>query len=296
MSRLNQYGLALFLITWAVGRYACAAAFADDEGRRLVLPHPAQRIVSLSPGATAMLFTAGAGDRVVGTTEYSNEPEAAARIRRVGDSQSFDIEGILALRPDVVIVWSGGTSPAQIERLERVGLRVYRHRLTRLDDLPAALRRFGELAGTSATAANAASAMEQHIARIRANHRGPLRSTVLIQVWDRPIYTVGRTQLLSDVIASCGYGNVFGDLEDAGPAVGLESVLTRDPDVILALADNQKAGDEWLQNWRRYSALKAVRDGRLLIFSDPRLSRLGPGAIDAVETLCGQLDRLRDRA
>ena len=89
-----------------------ALQLQDDDQRSLELPRPAQRIVSLAPGATAMLFAAGAGQLVVGTSDYSNEPEAAKAIERVGDSQSFDLERILALHPDVVVVWSGGTFTA----------------------------------------------------------------------------------------------------------------------------------------------------------------------------------------
>src|SRR5450755_4719415 len=137
--------LTLMLIMAATAR---ALSVEDDEQQTLELAGPARRIVSLAPGATAMLFAVGAGDRVVGTSLYSDEPEAAKKIERIGDSQSFDLERVLALRPDVVIVWSTGTSPAQISRLQRAGLRIYHHRLSRLDQIPASLRRLGALTGT----------------------------------------------------------------------------------------------------------------------------------------------------
>ncbi|HEY4972592.1 MAG TPA: helical backbone metal receptor, partial [Steroidobacteraceae bacterium] len=242
--------------------------------------------VSLSPGATAMLFAAGAGDRVVGTSAYSNEPAAAERIARIGDAQSFDVERVLALHPDVVVVWSGGTSPTQLARLQGVGLRIYRHRLTALDDIPSSLIRLGRLAGTEAQAQAAAQRFAQRIAALRARYLQAAPATVLIQVWDRPIYTVGRAEIMSDVIHACGYRNVYEDLADPGPAVTLESVLARDPQIILALPPDANAGRDWVAGWSAYPSMRAVRSGQVVAYTDQRLSRLGPSMVDAAQDLC----------
>jgi iron complex transport system substrate-binding protein len=261
----------------------------DDDGRVLELPGPAQRIVSLSPGATAMLFAAGAGERVIATPQFSDEPAAARAVPRIGDAQSFDIERILALRPDVVVAWAGGTPALALQRLERLRVRIYRHRVTRLDDLPAALRRLGRLAGTSNVSDPAAAALAGRIRTLRARYASAPHRSVLIQVWDRPIYTVGRAQLLSDVVEACGCRNVFDDLAAPGPAVSVEAVLARDPDVILALAPDVAMAQGWLDNWRTFPSLRAVREARLLIDTDPRLSRLGPETVSAAELLCRRL-------
>jgi iron complex transport system substrate-binding protein len=269
--------------------HAAAPAIIDDEGRALALERPAQRIVSLSPGATALLFAAGAGARIVGTASYSDEPAAARTIRRIGDAAGFDAEAIIALRPDVVVAWSGGTSAAQIEKLERLGLRVYRHRITRLDDLPASLRRLGALGGTEAAADAAAGTAAARIAALRGKYARSQRATLLVQVWDRPVYTIGGAQLMSDVVDACGYRNVFADLRDPGPAVSIEAVVVRDPAVIVALAPQDSQAREWLQGWRAIPTMSAVRNGRLIALSDARLSRLGPSIIDAAEELCARL-------
>jgi iron complex transport system substrate-binding protein len=273
----------------AQGADHLALQLQDDEQRSLELARPAQRIVSLAPGATAMLFAAGAGDRVVGTSEYSNEPLAAAAIPRIGDSQSFDVERVLALHPDVVVVWSGGTSPTQLARLEGVGLRIYRHRLTGLDDIPSSLERFGRLAGTQPQAQAAAAQFTQRIAALRGRYLQASPATVLLQVWDRPIYTVGRAEIMTDVIHACGYRNVYEDLADPGPAVTLESVLARDPQIILALPPDQNSGRDWVAAWRAFPSMRAVRLGRVVSWTDQRLSRLGPSIVDAAEDLCRAL-------
>ncbi|MCC7461099.1 MAG: ABC transporter substrate-binding protein [Gammaproteobacteria bacterium] len=276
----------------AAGSLPAAQRVVDDDGQVLELPGPVQRIVSLAPGATAMLFAAGAGGRVVATSRFSEEPDAARSIARIGDAQNFDIERILALRPDVVVAWSGGTPPLALERLERLGLRVYRHRVERLDDFAPALRRLGALAGTPAPAAAAAQDLERRIAALRARSVAGRRPSVLIQIWDRPVYTVGRAQLLSDVVEACGFRNLFEDLGAPGPAVAVEAVIARDPDVILAVAPDAAAARAWLDGWRAYPSLRAVRQRRLLAQVDTRLSRMGPQSISAAEALCQSLASL----
>ncbi len=261
----------------------------DDDRRALQLSSRTPRIVSLAPGATAMLFAAGAGAQVVGTSDYSNEPAAATQIERVGDSHSFDLERILAQHPDVVVVWGGGTSAAQVDKLERVGLTVYHHRIERLGDIPDSIRRLGAMAGTQAQARQTAANLGERIAALRQRYADAHGGSVLIQVWEHPIYTVGGSELMSDVVGICGYHNAYADLREAGPAVTLESVLARDPDVILSVGIDQRTADEWSQRWRAFPTLKAVRNGRLLPWTDPRLSRLGPSMVDAAEALCAAL-------
>jgi iron complex transport system substrate-binding protein len=265
---------------------ACAFTVMDDDGNTIELPGPAARIVSLAPGATAMLFAAGAGDRIVGTSAYSDEPEAAKRIERIGDSVSFDLERILALRPDVVVVWSGGTAPMQIARLQRVGLRIYHHHLARLDAIPDSVRRLGHLTGTDARAQAAAADLAQQIATLRGRYSSNVGASVLIQLWDRPIFTVGRDEILTDVIHACGFRSAYEDLAEVSPAVTIESVLARDPDIVLALTSDAQT---WLKEWRPYSSMKAQRTGHMMAWTDARLIGFGPSIVDAAEALCKAL-------
>jgi len=273
----------------AVPAAGAARSVTDDDQRTLSITAAAPRIVSLAPGATAMLFAAGAGAQIVGTSGYSDEPVAAQRIERIGDSQNFDLERILFLHPDVVVVWSGGTSAAQIDKIERVGVPVYRHRIHRLADIPDSLRRLGMLAGTQREAQAAADQYAARIGTLERRYAQAEAGTILIQVWDRPIYTVGHSELMSDVVRVCGYRNVYADLEEPGPAVSLESVLARNPDLILAVGADLTAANDWLNRWRAFPTLKAVHTGRLLPWTDPRLSRLGPSMVEATEALCKAL-------
>jgi hypothetical protein len=200
--------LAVTLLVAPMLAAAGAWSITDDDGHTLSLSAPAQRIVSLSPGATALLFAAGAGAQIVGTSEYSIEPEAARNIPRVGDSQSFDSELILSLHPDVVIAWVDGTPEAQIARIERLGIPVYRHHVQRLDDLAVSIRRLGQLAGTQAVAQASAAALEQQLRQIRAQFHSDQPPSILIQIWQSPVYTVGSGRPGGDPGAGtrCGAG------------------------------------------------------------------------------------------
>lgn len=280
--------LAVLLAAPAVHAEAPVTA-VDDLGTHLRLPAPPRRIVSLAPGATEMLFAAGAGGLVIGTAQFSDIPEAARRIQRIGDAHAVDVERIVALRPDVVVAWPGGNPAPHIERLERLGVPVYRHRITRLADLPAALRRLGALAGTRVQAESAARTLERRLHEIEERYSGSRPATALLQVWGRPVYTVGGRQPMSDALRLCGVRNAFADLEELSPVLSVEAVIARDPEIIIA-ASPPGLASEWLADWHRYAMLRAVRTGRLVAFEDQRLGRLGPSVLDATAALCRALN------
>lgn len=265
-----------------------ASAVYDDTGQRVPLPAPPRRIVSLAPGATEMLFAAGAGGSLIATVDHSDEPAAAKRVPRIGDVTAIDIERLVALHPDVVVAWPGGGNPAQIERIAQLGIPIYRQQVNRLADLPASLRRLGALATDASIAERAALALEAELARLSREYGGRGQPTVLLEVWNHPIYTVGGTHLMSDALTLCGARNVFSDLKELGPVIDTEAVLARNPDIIVAAAPPGE-GASWLAEWRRFGSLSAVRSGRLIAFEDQRLSRLGPSVVPATEALCKAL-------
>lgn len=301
-SRLHWLG-----IFFAAVALACAVVFdaalahgsatvADDFGREVTVRFPPRRIVSLAPGATAMLLAAGAGSQLVGTIEYLGQPASEKNLPKIGSADAVDMERLIALRPDVVIVWPDGNNPAQIATIGRLGVPVYRQEAVTLDGIGASIRRLGRLAGTSSVADRAATALEGRLAVLRkeyANRTHP--PTVLLEVWDRPLYTVGGRELMSDALRVCGTRNAFAGLPERAPAIGMEAVLARDPDIIIAAAPPGK-GASWLAEWRRFPSLRAVRTGRMMAFEDQRLVGLGPGVIDATAAMCGKIAALMGRS
>jgi iron complex transport system substrate-binding protein len=266
----------------------------DDTGAHLSLAQPARRIVSLAPGATEMLFAAGAGPQLVATVEYADQPAAARRVPRIGDSSAIDMERLLLLKPDVIVYWPGGNNPSQVAQLKHLGFVLYGQQTNRLGDLGASLQRLGALAGTSATARARAAQIDAQLLRLRAQYSKRPPMTALLETWNQPLYTVGGQQLMSDALLVCGAANIFGELPQLSPAVQTEAVLTRNPDLIIAAAPPGQ-GAPWLQAWRKFPSLKAVQSGNLLDFDDQALSRLGPSVLDATANLCARIDALRTR-
>jgi iron complex transport system substrate-binding protein len=277
-------------IVWLGLSFAPASALTvvDDTGQSITLTHEPTRIVSLAPGATEMLFAAGAGSRLIATVQYSDEPPAARSVPRIGDVVAIDLERLLSLRPDLVVVWPGGGNPAQIAEIGRLGIPVYRYQVDSLADLPASIRRLGQMAGTAAAAEAAASTLESRLRALSRTYGSGRHPSVLVEVWNQPIYTLGGTHIISDALRLCGARNVFGDLRDRGPAVEIEAVVARNPDIIVAAAP-PGAGKAWLDDWRRFKSLRAVRNNDLIVFEDQRLTRMGPSVVDATEGLCKAL-------
>ncbi|HTW37935.1 MAG TPA: helical backbone metal receptor [Steroidobacteraceae bacterium] len=290
-----QAGLALLCSCALLGALvpvADAATVTDDTGRQVAVPAPPLRIASLAPSTTAMLFAAGAGAEVIATTAYSVEPPAARRITRIGDAHALDLERLVGLHPDVVVAWPDGENPAETARIARLGIPIYREQVRRLADLSASIRRLGELAGTREAAARAARAVDARLGALEDRYARARPLSVLLQIWGRPLYTIGSTQPMSDALRICGARNVFGDLSDPAPAIATEAVIARNPDLIIAVGARREV-DAWLEAWKRFPELRAVRAGHLIAFDDQRLTRLGPGMLDATEALCARIAQAR---
>jgi iron complex transport system substrate-binding protein len=267
----------------------------DDLGSAVEVGPAPLRIVSLTPGATEMLFAAGAGGQLIATVQYSSEPAAARAVPRIGDVATIDMERLVALRPQVVMAWPAGGNPAQRAKIAALGIPIYQQQVARLADLPGSLRRLGTLAGTVPVAEQTAAALEARLGALERTYSAATppgqRPTVLLQVWNRPIYTVGGRHLMSDALALCGARNVFADLPEPGPLVDTEAVIARNPDIILAAAPAGE-GAAWVADWQRFPGLAAVRNHRVVAFENQALSRLGPSVLDATEELCRTIARV----
>src|SRR5258705_5926317 len=159
--------LSILFASLAATAVAGEIRVVDDDRQAIVLKAPARRIISLAPHVTELLFAAGAGDRIVGTIRYSDYPPAALQVPRLGDSCNVDSERVLQLKPDLLVVWLHGNPEAQLDKLRRLGIPVFSSEPRTLADIASTIRRFGTLAGTSATADSAAAAFEARIAALR---------------------------------------------------------------------------------------------------------------------------------
>ena len=269
-----------------------ALSVTDDAARTVTLPHPAQRIVSLAPHATEMLFAAGAGSRVVGVVDYSDYPPAATRIASVGSGIALDLERILQLKPDLVVAWRSGNSAAQIGKLEQLGIPVFESEPRNFETIATSLERLAHLAGTDPTGEAAAQAFRARLGRLQATYGRRPAVTVFYQIWNAPLMTLNREHPVSQALRVCGGRNIFGGLPQLAPTVGIEAVLKANPDAIIA-SGRPRADD--VSDWRRFPELKAVAHGNLFSIDGGLMNRSGPRILDGVEQLCRDLDVARSR-
>jgi iron complex transport system substrate-binding protein len=253
---------------------------------------PPQRIVSLAPHLTELAFTAGAGDRIVATVEYSDHPEAARTIPRIGDAFRVDLERLVALRPDAVLVWDSGNPAPTIERIRALKLPVVAFRTQRLEHVATALREIGRLAGTSETAERAATDYERRIQELRDNYRNRTPLRVFIEVDDRPLYTVNGKQIISEIVELCGGRNVFADLSELAPAIGIEAVIAANPQAIISTDDTVP---DAAAAWSRWRHIEAVRTGNVYTLRSDDIARATTRLTVAAEAVCRTLDTARER-
>jgi iron complex transport system substrate-binding protein len=252
---------------------------------------PARRIISLAPNLTELTFTAGAGEKLVGVDQYSDFPEAARAIPRIGDAFRVDFERVLSLRPDVVLAWDTGTSAGVIERLRDLKVTVQPLSTQRLADVGKALREIGRLAGTSATADAAAREFEQRIAALRAEYAGRTVLAVFLQVNDKPLYTVNGQQIMSEIVELCGGRNVFAQLDKFAPEVGIEAVIAANPQVIVATDYSGGAGA--LAQWQRWPNIAAVKNGNIYNLPPDDVTRATTRLARGAAELCRTLESAR---
>ena len=284
----------LLTLLLAAGSAQAAIDIADDTGQALHLAQPAKRIVSLAPHITEMLFAAGAGDRVVGAVQYSDYPEAAKKIARVGGYTSVDMEKVAALKPDLVVAWKSGNRGAHLDKLRALGIPVFINEPRRIDDVARSIAQLGKLAGTDSAGEAAAQAFRKRHEALAAKYsaRPPVR--IFYEAWNRPLMTINGEHLISDVIRLCGGDNVFAKLPMLAPTIDAEAVLAAMPEVIVASGMGE-GRPEWLDDWRKWTKLPAVAQGNLFFIPPDQIQRHTPRILDGAERLCGQLDEARSR-
>ena len=272
--------------------FALALEVIDDSGRRVQLDQPAQRIVSLAPHTTELLFAAGAGDRVVGVTSYSDYPPEASQRAQVGDSQNINLEAVAALRPDLVVAWQSGNATTQVERLQDLGLTVFYSDPHQLEDVATSLERLGHLAGSDIPARKAAATFRAAYRQLQQRYAQRTPVQVFYEVWYQPLMTVNADHLINQVIRLCGGRNVFASLDTLTPTLSVEAILVAQPEAIIVGATPEHAQD-WLQRWHDWPQLPAVQHRQLYSIHPDLLHRQTPRILQGAQLMCEQLERAR---
>ncbi|GAA0764179.1 cobalamin-binding protein [Ideonella azotifigens] len=274
---------------------AAPVSVLDDDGQRITLPAPAQRIVSLAPHTTELLFDAGAGAKVVATVRYGDYPEAAKKLPQVGDAHSLDLEQIAALKPDLIVVWMHGNSARQIERLHALKLPIFHSEPHSLPAIADGMRRLGTLAGTEPAANAAANAFMADLGALRQRYSGRPPVKVFYQIWSKPLMTVNKGHLISDVISLCGGVNVFADQPLLVPTPSVEAVLATQPEVLATGTPDGKPDDS-LQPWQGLKAFAPVARNQVIWLTSDEISRHTPRILLGARQMCEGLDAVRAKS
>ena len=245
---------------------------------------PAQRIVSLLPSFTEILFAIGAGDRIVGRTQWCDYPPAALAIPSVGDGMPPNVEAVAARKPDLVVLYNSGPNVTAAKQLERIGIHAVLLDLNRLEDLGPAARALGRLTGLEQRAESLATVMDS-LPRQPPPASRP-STTLAFIVWDNPPIIIGHGSYLDQLAAQAGARNVFGDIAAPSAQVSLETIVARDPQWIAVLADSAAPpAPPAFAKRREWRAVRAVRDGHFLLLPGSLFGRPGPRSGEAIRRL-----------
>jgi len=260
----------------------------DEAGRRVTLPVKVDRIVSLAPNLTEIVYAVGAGDRLVGRTSYCDYPPQAKSVTEVGDTLHPSVERIIALKPQVVLVSTASQLENFTRQLDEQKIAVYVTNPQSLDQVFASIEKLGNLFGKSDVAAKLLDDLRRR-AKTVESATAPLKPVrVFYQVSDQPLYTIGRDAYLTDLIKRAGGISVTADVPTAFPRFSDEAALASKPDAIIL----PTGGSMGNANAAVAPALKnspAVRDNRVYKINDDLLSRPGPRLVDGLEQLARML-------
>lgn len=269
-------------------RGACLAALL-----LLSMSARAGGVVTLSPHLAELVCAAGACAQLQGVVKYSDYPAEVLTRAQIGDAFAVNVEAVLALKPDLVLSWDGGTPEQTVATLRRLGLRVEAIRVRTFDDVGFALLRIGALLGTEDAACVAELAFRERISALRARYANAPAISAMYQIEADPVFTVNGDSPISEAFALCGALNIFANLKHLAGPVGRESVLAADPGAIVF--SRRDGGAAVRASWLRFPAMRAVRANNLIAVDADKLARATPRMAEGAAELCEALDRARAR-
>lgn len=250
--------------------------------------HP--NLISLSHGTTELLYATDAGAQLLAVDDHSNYPPQVEKLPSVGGYPNINLEAIIAKQPDIVLFWQGGNAPELAAQLKAARITVFYSEAKILNDIAPALRAIGTLAGTTATTEKAIQQFTQRLAAMRQQYSTQKAVKVFFEIWRNPLMTVGNSQLISDVISLCGGQNLYNDVDKAIPTVSLESLIARNPQVIVTSGYHS---NDLASYWSQYSIIEAVNKQQFLVLPGDLITRTTPRVLDGAALLCNYLQSIR---
>ncbi len=292
MKRIFNLGVAILsLMALPLTLAAAPVSVVDDLGNQINLDRPAQRIVALAPHIVEMVYAVGSGDQLVGAVNYSDYPEAAKALPRVGTYKAFSAEAIVRLKPDLILAWHSGNGAQRVAPVQALGIPVYFSEPRSLENIGEALEKIAVLSGRENPEASKL-AFDQELSLLRDQYAHQSEISVFYQVWNHPLQTLNGDHLISDVIRLCGGKNIFDDAKTLAPQISVESILRLNPQVIVA-SGMGVARPEWLDEWSRWPSLTAVQNAQLKFIPPDIIQRHTPRVLKGAKMMCEHLQQAR---
>jgi iron complex transport system substrate-binding protein len=288
MTRLAAVLVGLLLVTSPGARLerpADAATYRDMRGRELTLAAPPQRIVSLVPSVTELIFALKGEPRLVGRTDFCDYPPAVREKPSVGGMLAPNLETIVALKADLVLATSAGNREETVAQLDRLGIPTYVVNATTIKDVKDVIARLGALTERPDAVAPLIARVDERIAAIRKAVAPFSPPRVLYVVWPEPLIVPGREAMVTELIRLAGGQSVTAEYRSDYPRVSLEAVLAAAPEVIVLARHGSLTGPIPREKWERFAGLPAVKMGRLHSVSGDLLHRYGPRMLDGLDQL-----------
>ena len=287
MTKATAYVASLLAAMVWMPAFAAPISITDDNGNLITLLKPAERIVTLAPSLTELAFAAGAGGKLVAVSAYSDFPAAAQTLPQVADAAGVSLEGLLAIKPDLVIAWKSGNRAADIERVAALGIPVFVLEVSRLADVSKAIRVIGKLADTAGVADQAASQIDGAFDKLRRTNSDKAKVRVFFEISRLPLMTINRRHAIDEVISMCGGENIFRDKLPLVFTPSLEELFRLQPQVILFPAN------EVIPPSPQYRGLKAWDQQHIYRVGADALLRTGPRLLEGAQQVCAALDQAR---
>lgn len=260
----------------------------DDFGNKIIIEKEPQRIVSLAPSHTEILFAIGLNEKIVGVTNFCDYPEEAKNKEKVGDSFNVNVEKIIELSPDLVIQYGQGKEEVN-KRLKEAGIKVLSYEPESIEDVINLIDELGKITNSYQAAKKTIDAMNTKKDFVLSKVAGKEKVKVFYEVWDQPLMTAGPGSFIDELINLAGGENIAKDAKGKYPQFDLEQLIERNPDVYLTAKDRADKTVESIKARDGYENINAVKNDRVYLLDPNIISRPGPRIVDGLELIARKI-------